>query len=217
MTDPSLRAITIPDPKTTSSDHGSSANVSNGSFTWDASIIARAAHAANNTTEADTDPDTRQDLTDAWKLDLAHLPPTYQQFKTIITSRVWHGVLGRPVSVKFEIWRARGVWREGGLKGWDCVGEIPFSSSSSFSSFEEGSGANEGDERGCEMAVWRGFSVSEVYDMFRDEAQGVKLDLEEKSKVSGWQRRAGWDEWVLFSSQDVVGRVIVAFEKVSTW
>ena len=178
------------------SDYGHSASISNGSFTWDPSVVARAADAARTISP-------ESDLTEPWKLDLAHLPQSYEKFKAVATSRVWHGVLGKPVSSYFEIWRARGVWRKGELKGWDCVGEMPFSSLN-------GNGAEGGDE----TIVWRGFSVSEVYKLFCEEVQGVMLDLEEKSKWSGWHGKAGWNDWVAFSSQDVVGRVVVGFEEV---
>lgn len=91
------------------------------------------------------------------------------------------------------------------MKGWECVGEVPFSAG--------GGGEGEyGD--GDEAAVWKGYSVSEVYKLFCEEVQGVKLELEEKSKWSGWQGKPGWDDWVAFSTQDVVGRVVVGFEEV---
>ena len=122
-------------------------------------------------------------------------------------------MLGKPVSVTFEIWRARGVWREGELKGWECVGEVPFTAGEG-EEVEDGVEDKISDNDGDEAAVWKGYSVSEVYKLFCEEVQGVKVELEEKSKWSGWQGKPGWDDWVAFSTQDVVGRVVVGFEEV---
>lgn len=58
-----------------------SACFAKGDFTWDPTIVARATHAANTT-------NPQEDLTEPWKLDHAHLPQNYDQFKTVATSRI---------------------------------------------------------------------------------------------------------------------------------